>query len=97
MKTLWEAVNYVHNYMVEYEQWWEVIDRNTLYEMMEQELLEAVEWTLSDEDMKARVSSNDDEYLDKLLDERLQDYPALLQEMSNDIISDYVLSEWEGE
>lgn len=95
MKTLWEAVNYVHNYMVEYEQWWEVIDRNTLYEMMEQELLEAVEWILSDEDMKARVSSKDDEYLDKLLDERLQDYPALLQEMSNDIISDYVLSEKE--
>lgn len=94
MKTLAEAVNYVHNYMVEYEQWWEVIDRNTLYEMMEQELLEAVEWILSDEDMKARVSSKDDEYLDKLLDERLQDYPTLLQEMSNDIISDYVLSEW---
>jgi hypothetical protein len=43
--------------------------------------------------MKARVSSKDDTYLDKLLDERLEDYPTLLQEMSNDIISDYVLSE----
>ena len=93
MKTLAEAVNYVHNYMVQYEQWGEVIDKNTLYEMMEQELLEAVEWILSDEDMKARVSSKDDTYLDKLLDERLEDYPTLLQEMSNDIISDYVLTE----
>ena len=93
MKTLAEAVNYVYNYMVEYEQWWEVIDRNTLYEMMEQELLEAVEWILSDGDMRARVSSKDDTYLDKLLDERLADDPTLLQEMSNDIISDYVLTE----
>ena len=93
MKTLTEAVNYVHNYMVQYEQWWEVVDKNTLYEMMEQELLEAVEWILSDEDMKARVSSKDDTYLDKLLDERLEDYPTLLQEMSNDIISDYILAE----
>lgn len=93
MKTLAEAVNYVHNYMVQYEQWWEVIEKNTLYEMMEQELLEVVEWILSDEDMKARVSSKDDTYLDKLLDERLEDYPTLLQEMSNDIISDYVLME----
>lgn len=93
MKTLAEAVNYVYNYMVEYEQWWEVIDKNTLYEMMEQELLEAVEWILSDGDMRARVSSKDDTYLDKLLDERLADYPTLLQEMSNDIISDYVLTE----
>jgi len=93
MKTLAEAVNYVYNYMVEYEQWWKVIDKNTLYEMMEQELLEAVEWILSDGDMRARVSSKDDTYLDKLLDERLADYPTLLQEMSNDIISDYVLTE----
>ena len=93
MKTLIEAVNYVHNYITQYDQWWEVIDKNTLYEMMEQELLEAIEWILSDEDMKARVSSKDDTYLDKLLDERLEDYPALLQEMSNDIISDYVLTE----
>ena len=93
MKTLTEAVNYVHNYITQYDQWWEVIDKNTLYEMMEQELLEAVEWILSDEDMKARVSSKDDTYLDKLLDERLEDYPTLLQEMSNDIISDYVLTE----
>lgn len=93
MKTLAEAVNYVHNYISQYEKWWEIIDRDTLYEMMEQELLEAVEWILSDGDMKARVSSKDDTYLDKLLDERLEDYPTLLQEMSNDIISDYVLSE----
>ena len=93
MKTLIEAVNYVHNYITQYDQWWEVIDKNTLYEMMEQELLEAIEWILSDEDMKARVSSKDDTYLDKLLDERLEDYPTLLQEMSNDIISDYVLTE----
>lgn len=93
MKTLAEAVNYVYNYMAQYEQWWEVVDKNTLYEMMEQELLEVVEWILSDEDMKARVSSKDDTYLDKLLDERLEDYPTLLQEMSNDIISDYILAE----
>jgi vacuolar-type H+-ATPase subunit E/Vma4 len=95
MKTLKEAVEYVYNYIKDYEKNnEEILDQEALYDMMEEMLLEAVDEVLSDDDMKTRVSSKDDSYLDKILNERLgENYPALLQEMTNDILNEYVLDE----
>ena len=97
MNTLKQAVEYVYNYIKDYDtDNTEILDQNALYNMMEEMLLEAVDWVLSDEDMKIWISSKDDTYLDKILNERLgENYPALLQEMTNDILNEYVLSEWE--
>lgn len=97
MNTLEQAVKYVYNYIKEYNSDSEkFMDQKVLHNMMEQMLLESVDWVLSDEDMKTWVSSKDDTYLDKILNERLgENYPALLQEMTNDILNEYVLSEWE--
>ena len=97
MNTLKQAVEYVYNYMKDYEvENTDLLDQNALYDMMEEMLLEAVDWVLSDEDMQTWISSKDDTYLDKILNERLgENYPALLQEMTNDILNEYVLSEWE--
>ena len=97
MNTLKQAVEYVYNYMKDYEaENTDLLDQNALYDMMEEMLLEAVEWVLSDEDMQTWISSKDDTYLDKILSERLgENYPVLLQEMTNDILNEYVLSGWE--
>jgi len=97
MNTLKQAVEYVYNYIKDYDKNdIENLDQDALYDMMEEMLLEAVEWVLSDEDMKTWISSKDDTYLDKILNERLgKNYQALLQEMTNDILNEYVLSEWE--
>lgn len=99
MNTLKQAVEYVYNYMKDYEaENTDLLDQNALYDMMEEMLLEAVDWILSDEDMQTWISSKDDTYLDKILNERLgENYTALLQEMTNDILNEYVLSEWEKE
>lgn len=91
MKTLKETVDYIHNYIVEYENWWEVIEKDILYDMMEEELLDTVEWVLTEEDMKNWVNSKDDTFLDKILDERLEDYPGLLESIKNDVLNEYVL------
>jgi hypothetical protein len=95
MNTLAQAVEYVYNYMKDYDaENTDLPDQNALYDMMEEILLEAVDGVLSDDDMKTRVSSKDDTYLDKILHERLgENYPILLQEMTNDILNEYVLSE----
>jgi len=61
--------------------------------MMEEELLDTVELVLTEEDMKAWVKSKDDTYLDKILNERLEDYPGLLEDIKNDILNEYVLGE----
>ena len=99
MNTLKQAVEYVYNYIKDYDtDNTEILDQNALHDMMEEMLLEAVDWVLSDEDMQTWISSKEDTYLDKTLNERLgENYPALLQEMTNDILNEYVLSEWEGE
>jgi len=99
MNTLKQAVEYVYNYIKDYDtDNTEILDQNALHDMMEEMLLEAVDWVLSDEDMQTWISSKEDTYLDKILNERLgENYPALLQEMTNDILNEYVLSEWEGE
>lgn len=99
MNTLKQAVEYVYNYIRDYDtNDIENLDQDALYDMMEEMLLESVEWILSDDDMKIWVSSKDDTYLDKILSERLgENYPVLLQEMTNDILNEYVLSEWEEE
>ena len=97
MNTLKQAVEYVYNYIKDYDtDNTEILDESALHDMMEEMLLEAVDWVLSDDDMKIWISSKDDTYLDKILNERLgENYPALLQEMTNDILNEYVLSEWE--
>jgi hypothetical protein len=77
--------------MTEYEKWWEVIEKDILYDMMEEELLDTVEWVLTEEDMKNWVNSKDDTFLDKILDERLEDYPGLLESIKNDVLNEYVL------
>lgn len=99
MNTLKESVEYLYNYIKETDsELWEILDENSLHDIMEEMLLEVVEWVLSDDDMKARVNSKDDTYLDSILYERLGDnYPALLQEMVNDILNEYVLDEWSDE
>lgn len=99
MNTLKQAVEYVYNYIKDYDtDNTEILDQNALHDMMEEMLLEAVDWVLSDDDMQTWISSKDDTYLDKILNERLgENYPALLQEMTNDILNEYVLSGWEGE
>lgn len=95
MKTLKEAVEYVYNYVRDYDKDnKDILDQEALHDMMEEMLLEAVDWVLSDDDMSTWISSKDDSYLDKILNERLGDnYPALLQEMTNDILNEYVLDE----
>ena len=99
MNTLKQAVEYVYNYIKDYDtDNTEILDESALHDMMEEMLLETVDWVLSDDDMKTWISSKDDTYLDKILNERLgENYPALLQEMTNDILNEYVLSEWEEE
>ena len=67
MKTLKETVDYIHNYMTEYDKSGEVIEKDVLYDMMEEELLDTVQDALTEEDMKAWVSSDDETYLDKIL------------------------------
>jgi len=99
MNTLKDAVEYVYNYIKDYNtQDWESLDKSVLYDMMEDMLLDVVDKVISDEEMKTRISSRDDSYLDKILNEKLwENYPALLQEMTNDILNEYVLWEWEDE
>ena len=54
MKTLKEAVEYVYNYIKDYEKNnEEILDQEALYDMMEEMLLEAVDEVLSDDDMSA--------------------------------------------
>ena len=91
MKTLKETVDYIHNYIVEYEKGWDVIEKDVLYDMIEEELLDVVEWVLTEEDMKNWINSKDDTFLDKLLNERLEDYPGLLESIKNDVLNEYVL------
>ena len=75
MNTLKQAVEYVYNYMKDYEaENTDLLDQNALYDMMEEMLLEAVDGVLSDDDMKTWISSKDDSYLDKILNERLDHY-----------------------
>ena len=93
MKTLKETVDYIHNYMTENDQSGEIVEKDILYDMMEEELLDAVEEILTEEDMKAWVASDDDTFLDKILNERLENYPGLLEEIKNDILSEFVI--WE--
>lgn len=94
MKTLKEVVEYVHNYMTEYDQSWEdIIEKDVLYDMMEEELLDIAEEVLTEEDMKAWVNSKDDTYLDKILNERLENYPGLLEDIKNDILNEYLSEE----
>ena len=97
MKTLKEVVEYVYNYIRDYDKDnKDILDQEALHDMMEEMLLEAVDWVLSDDDIKTWISSKDDSYLDKILNERLGDnYPTLLQEMTNDILNEYVLDEGE--
>ncbi len=92
MKTLKEAVDYIYNYIKDYDKEnSELLDYDSLHDMLEEELLDIVEWALTDGDMKIWIESKDDSYLDEVLNERLVDYPALLQEMANDILNEYVL------
>ena len=91
MKTLKETVDYIYNYIVEYEKGWDVIEKDVLYDMIEEELLDVVEWVLTEEDMKNWINSKDDTFLDKLLNERLEDYPGLLESIKNDVLNEYVL------
>ena len=95
--TLQQMVDYIHNYNTEFEtaedNEWEIVEKNVLYEMMEEELLDTVEEILSEEDMKAWVESKDNTYLDKILNERLEDYPGLLEDIKNEVLSEYVKGE----
>ncbi|MCK9467009.1 MAG: hypothetical protein M0P94_01660 [Candidatus Absconditabacterales bacterium] len=93
MKTLKETVDYIHNYIVEYEKGGDVIEKDVLYDMIEEELLDVVEGVLTEEDMKNWINSKDDTFLDKLLNERLEDYPGLLESIKNDILNEYILEE----
>lgn len=96
MKTLNEAVDYVYNYLIQYDtELKEILDKDALHDVMEEELLDAMEWVISEDDMKKWVQSNDENYLDNILAEKLQNYSLLLQEMSNDILNEYVLWKWE--
>jgi len=61
--------------------------------MMEEELLDIAEEVLTEEDMKAWVNSKDDTYLDKILNERLENYPGLLEDIKNDILNEYLSEE----
>ncbi len=84
-------VDYIYNYMKDYENWDEVVEKDVLHDMLEEELLDVVEKVLTEEDMKKWVE--DDTYLDKVLNERLENYPGLLEEMKNDILNAYVLGD----
>ena len=95
--TLQQMVDYIHNYITEYEtnedNAWEIVEKGVLYDMMEEELLDTVEEVLTEEDMKARVEAKDDTYLDNILNERLEDYPGLLEDIKNEVLSEYVKGE----
>ncbi len=90
MKTLKETVDAIHNYMTKHDKWWEIVEKEVLYDMMEEELLDTVEEVLTEEDMKAWVEAKDDTYLDKILNERLDNYPGLLEDIKNEVLSEYV-------
>ncbi len=94
MKTFNEMVDYIYNYMKDYENGDEVVEKDILHDMLEEELLDTVEEVLTEEDMKKWVE--DENYLDKVLNERLENYPGLLEEMKNDILNAYILGD-EGE
>lgn len=94
MKTFNEMVDSIYNYMKEYENWDEVIEKDVLHDMLEEELLDIVEGVLTEDDMKIWVK--DESHLDKVLTERLENYPWLLEEMKNDLLNSYVLGD-EGE
>lgn len=91
MKTFNEMVDYIYNYMKEYENGDEVIERDVLHDMLEEELLDIVEGVLTEDDMKIWVK--DETHLDKVLTERLENYPWLLEEMKNDLLNSYVLGD----
>jgi Glu-tRNA(Gln) amidotransferase subunit E-like FAD-binding protein len=95
--TLQQMVDYIHNYITEYESAndnaAEIVEKNVLYEMMEEELLDTVEEVLSEDDMKNWVEAKDDTYLDSILNERLEDYPGLLEDIKNEVLSEYVKGE----
>ena len=95
--TLQQMVDYIHNYITEFESAnnnaEEIVEKNVLYDMMEEELLDTAEEVLTEEDMKTRVEAKDDTYLDKILTERLEDYPGLLEDIKNEVLSEYVKGE----
>ena len=92
LTTLQQMVDYIHNYISEYdpEAKAELVEKEVLYDMMEEELLDTVEEILTEEDMKERVVSKDVTYLDKILNDRLEDYPGLLEDIKNEVLSEYV-------
>lgn len=89
MKTLRELVDYVHDYMSKNDASEDIIEKDVMYDMIQEELLDIVEEALSQEDMDNWVRSGNDEHLDEVLNERLEDYPGLLEEIKNDIIKEY--------
>lgn len=93
MKTLNEVVEYIHNYMTQYDASWDLIEKEVLHDMMEEELLDIAENVLTEEDMQWRVASEDDTYLDKILNERLDDYPGLLEDIKNEVLNEFVKGE----
>ena len=99
MNSLKESVDYIYNYINDMDkEFWEALDKSAIYDMMQDNLIEVVNSVLSDDDIKIWTSNKNDTYLDKILNERLgENYPALLQEMTNDILNEYILSEWEEE
>jgi hypothetical protein len=70
-----------------------LIEKEMLHDMMEEELLDIAENVLTEEDMEARVASEDDTYLDKILNERLEDYPGLLEDIKNEVLNEFVKEE----
>ncbi len=95
MKTLQETVNYIHKYITEYDQGQEEIDKDALYEMMEEGLFDIAESILTEEEMTKLVASEDKTYIDQVLSQKLNNYPALLESIKNDILNNYVLEEGE--
>lgn len=93
MKTLQEAVDYIHKYITEYDKEEEAIDKDALYEMMEEGLFDIAESVLTQEEMVKLIESEDKEYIDKVLSGKLDNYPALLESIKNDILNEYVLNE----
>ncbi len=86
-----QATQYVYNQLKELNP---TIEQEDVYDTILDEVLESVEYALSDEDMNfVETNSNKPEAMDEYLAKKIPDYQDLLDDIVTDMVSEEILGE----
>jgi len=86
-----QATQYVYNQLKELNP---TIEQEDVYDTILDEVLESVEYALSDEDMSfVETNSNKPEAIDEYLAKKIPDYQDLLDDIVTDMVSEEILGE----